>query len=117
VWSQYAQIEPDNSAQDSAIEHTRQILHDLLSQINASVASRQDALSARLYGVIVHAEFARAVRAKNLPGIGQMGVEQSFDADGLARYGLDGSIRTDIVLRNTRGQIIAISMSRPGMRH
>jgi hypothetical protein len=108
VWSQYAQIESDNSAQDPAIEHTRQVLHNLLSQVNASVSTRGDPLSARLYGVIVHSEFARAVRAKNLPGIGQVGVEQSFDADGLARYGLDGSIRTDIILRNTRGQIIAI---------
>jgi hypothetical protein len=108
VWSQYAQIESDNSAQDPAIENTRQVLHDLLSQVNASVSTRRDPLSARLYGVIVHAEFAKAVRAKNLPGIGQVGVEQSFDVDGLARYGLDGSIRTDIVVRNTQGQIIAI---------
>jgi hypothetical protein len=48
------------------------------------------------------------VRAQNLPGIGTNGVEQSFDAEGLARYGLDGSIRTDVVLRNEKQQIIAI---------
>jgi hypothetical protein len=35
-------------------------------------------------------------------------VEQSFDPDGLARYGLDGSIRTDVVLRNRKDEIIAI---------
>ena len=61
-----------------------------------------------LYGVTVHAEFARAVRAKNLPGIGLDGVEQSFDWTGFVRYGLDGSIRTDVVLRNKKGDIIAI---------
>jgi len=61
-----------------------------------------------VYGIRVHAEFANAVRARNLPGIGKAGVEQSFDAEGLARYGLDGSIRTDVVLRNEAGKIIAI---------
>jgi hypothetical protein len=35
-------------------------------------------------------------------------VEQSFDPDGLARYGLDASIRTDVILRNAKGEIIAI---------
>src|SRR5216684_5807028 len=80
----------------------------ILIQVNGAVSTRRDPLSARLYGVIVHAEFARAVRARNLPGIGTVGVEQSFDPDGLARYGLDGSIRTDVVLRNEQRQIIAI---------
>jgi hypothetical protein len=44
----------------------------------------------------------------NLPGIGKEGVEQSFDAEGEARYGKDGSIRTDVVLRNKQDRIIAI---------
>ena len=35
-------------------------------------------------------------------------MEQSFDKDDLAKYGQDGSIRTDVVLRNARGIIIAI---------
>ena len=108
VWSQYAQNESDHGSQDPAIELTKEILYDILIQVNGAVSARRDPLSARLYGVIVHAEFARAVRARNLPGIGTVGVEQSFDPDGLARYGLDGSIRTDIVLRNEQRQIIAI---------
>ncbi len=108
VWSQYAQIGSDNDAPDPGIERTRQVLHDILARVNAEVASRRDQLSALMYGIRVHAEFAKAVRARNLPGIGQAGVEQSFDAVGLARYGLDGSIRTDIVLRDDRGEIIAI---------
>jgi hypothetical protein len=109
VWSQYAESTADR-AQDPEIERTRQILHDVLVSVNASVAAaaRRNPMTARLYGVIVHAEFARAVRAMNLPGIGIEGVEQSFDAQGLATYGLDGSIRTDIVLRNSEGIIIAI---------
>ena len=72
------------------------------------ISARRDPITARLYGVLVHAEFARVVKALNLPGIGTVGVEQSFDSEGLARYGLDGSIRTDVVLRNESGEIIAI---------
>jgi hypothetical protein len=112
VWSQYAQNETDPSSPDPAIERSRQVLHDILAQVNASVSAslvgRRDPVSPRLYGVLVHAEFARIVRARNLPGIGSAGVEQSFDPDGLARYGLDASIRTDVILRNAKGEIIAI---------
>jgi hypothetical protein len=108
VWSQYAQAGDDAGAQDPAIERTRQILHNVLAQVNALISARRDPITARLYGVLVHAEFARVVKALNLPGIGTVGVEQSFDSEGLARYGLDGSIRTDIILRNEQQHIIAI---------
>jgi hypothetical protein len=109
VWSQYAEAS-GSSGYEPEIEETRAILHDILVQVNASVAAaaRTNPMSARLYGVTVHAEFARAVRAKNLPGIGVDGVEQSFDLTGFVRYGLDGSIRTDVVLRNKKGDMIAI---------
>jgi hypothetical protein len=52
------------------------------------------------YGVVVHTEFARSVRAQDLPGVGKAGVEQSFSLEDVARYGLDGMIRTDVVLRD-----------------
>ena len=104
VWT----VADKNALQDPAVERTQQILHNTLARVNASVASRRDALSAALYEIRVHTEFAQAVRDLNLPGIGEAGVEQSFDAKGLARYGMDGSIRTDIVLRNEKQEIIAI---------
>ena len=56
----------------------------------------------------MHTVFAATVRGLNLPGIGREGVEQSFDQFGLAHYGKDGSIRTDVVLRNSKDIIIAI---------
>ena len=108
VWSQYAQAANDDDARHPAIERTRQILYGILVRVNAEVGSRRDPISANVYGIRVHTEFAEAVRARNLPGIGEAGVEQSFDTQGLARYGLDGSIRTDVVLRNEAGKIIAI---------
>jgi hypothetical protein len=56
----------------------------------------------------VHKLFADTVRVLILPDIGTLQVEQSFDKDGAANYGADGSIRTDVILRNKKGQIIAI---------
>jgi hypothetical protein len=110
--SQYAQNGPNPSGPDPAIERTKSTLFDILVAVNASVAATvaklPNPISARLYGVLVHAEFARVVRARNLPGIGSKGVEQSFDMDGLTHYGADGSIRTDVILRNERQQIIAV---------
>lgn len=104
VWT----VADKNDAQDPAVERTTQVLHNTLARVNASVASRRDVLSAPLYGIRVHTEFAAAVKQQNLPGIGEAGVEQNFDAKGLARYGMDGSIRTDIVLRNEKQEIIGI---------
>lgn len=105
VWAQYAQI---SNTQDPRIDKTAEVLQNILVKVNAAVSSRQDALSGALYGIRVHTEFAAAVRSQNLPGIGTDGVEQSFDANGLSRYGMDGSIRTDVVLRDDSGNIIAI---------
>jgi len=104
----YAKLRQLTDADEFAIEQTTQVLTDILLRINQNVSRRRDFASARLYGIAVHKAFADAVRAKNLPGIGIEGVEQSFDLQGLARYGLDGSIRTDVVLRNEEGTIIAI---------
>lgn len=54
------------------------------------------------YGIVVQTLSARAIRDLDLPGIGKHGVEQSFSAGDTVRYGLDGSVRTDIVMRNGR---------------
>jgi hypothetical protein len=61
-----------------------------------------------LYGTLVHVAFAADVRRQDIPGIGQDGVEQSFSLGRIVRYGLDDSIRTDVVLRDENGEIIAV---------
>jgi hypothetical protein len=58
-----------------------------------------------LYGVNVHMEFARGLRSQNLPGVE---IEQSFSAGDAVRYGLDGSIRTDVIFRSGKSGIAAI---------
>jgi hypothetical protein len=50
-----------------------------------------------VYGIMVHSAFATDLKSKNLPGVS---VEQSFSLRDVVRYGLDGSIRTDVVLRD-----------------
>ena len=48
------------------------------------------------------------LRTLNIPGIREEGGEQSFDLGRIARYGLEGSVRTDIVLRDRSGIPIAV---------
>ncbi len=64
--------------------------------------------SGPVYGTALHVAFANAVRALNLPGVR---VEQSFDLEGLANYGDDGSVRTDIILLGTvDGKLVSIAI-------
>jgi Phage portal protein len=65
-------------------------------------------MTPQLYGQIVHQEFAEAVQAAQLPGIAHDDVEKTFSLVDGARYGSPDSIRTDVVLRDDDGEIIAI---------
>jgi hypothetical protein len=65
-------------------------------------------VAANLFGIQVHVDFGRRIKALDLPGIGVDGVEQSFSLRDLARYGAVNSIRTDVYLRNRDGIPIAI---------
>ena len=46
--------------------------------------------------------------AMDLPGIGKDGVEQSFKLEDVVNYGVAGSIRTDVVLRDAGDRVMAI---------
>ena len=52
--------------------------------------------------------FAADVRWQDIPGIGQDGVEQSFLSADIVRYGTNGSVRTDVLLRDEDSNIIAV---------
>jgi len=67
-----------------------------------------DQNSGSAYGTLVHLAFATDIRWQDIPGIGSDGVEQSFSLGDAARYGSNGSIRTDIVLRDDNDKIIAV---------
>jgi hypothetical protein len=120
IWTQYADARSSRAVEDETtgqgtpnsddlalIEHNTQILHRLLIEVSGTVI-RHPGTSPASLGVATHFAFASALRILNLPGIGKIDVEQSFDKDGEAKYGADGSIRTDVVLRNHEDEIIAI---------
>jgi hypothetical protein len=97
--SRYAQV---NNAVTGhpVIDRTTDMLLAVLQRSIQEMGSGAGAL----FGIKVHTDFANRVRQLDLPGIGQDGVEQSFhlNAVDFVRYGLDGSIRTDIALRDPR---------------
>jgi hypothetical protein len=96
---------------DKLVDRTSDILFQTLIR-DEDIVNRGKALLGKigptLYGTLVHAVFARDVRSQDIPGIGQTGVEQSFSLRDLVRYGSNGSVRTDIVMRDADGHVIAI---------
>ncbi|WP_336488498.1 hypothetical protein [Methylobacterium nigriterrae] len=84
---------------------------DMLIDIVKEVVETMGPGAGPLYGIYVHTASGTRIRELDIPGIGKDGVEQSFSAGDLVRYGLDGSVRTDVILRDaqgTNGRILAI---------
>jgi hypothetical protein len=120
--AQYAQArttlttDPNALTGRSTIDDTTKSLGQTLARVMDIVGLAPD-LSPQLYGTAVHTAFAAAVRLQNLPGIGFWDVERTFSLDNNdPSYGLAGSIRTDVVLRNDQGDIIAIYDVKTGER-
>ena len=91
----------------STVDARTESLKALLEQV---VNARAEG-SGSQYGTAIHTDFANAVRSENLPGIGRKGVEQTFGPDPDnpdVPYGTKDSVRTDVVLRNNIGDVIAI---------
>lgn len=83
---------------------------DALSDILVSVMNGLEylpSMTPSVYGTFVHGLFGAAVRLRDLPGVGD--IERTFSLDDAdPYYGMAGSIRTDLTLRNIQGDIIAI---------
>jgi hypothetical protein len=97
---QYAQVNNAPTGDSTIDEKTDRLLKTL-----AYASDSMPTATGPGHGIAVHFEFAKLVRAQNIPGVS---VEQSFNAGSVVRYGLDDSIRTDVVLRNEQGDIVAI---------
>ncbi|MBL6613334.1 MAG: hypothetical protein ISP49_00360 [Reyranella sp.] len=104
--AQYAQVIQQNNVilGNPRIDRTTDRLLSILTETVESLGVG----SGPIFGIEAHFEFAKRVRALNIPGIREEGVEQSFDVGRIVRYGLEGSVRTDIVLRDPSGIPIAI---------
>ncbi|MFZ5738398.1 MAG: hypothetical protein ACOY6K_16145 [Pseudomonadota bacterium] len=89
------------------IDQTTKKLTDILSN-TMEAADFIPNQTPQAYGVAVHFEFARSVRSSDLEGIGTYGVEQSFILGEVQKYGVAGSIRTDVILSDEAGRVLAI---------
>jgi hypothetical protein len=104
---QYAQLEVKrfDRTQNLVIDGTSIKLSAILARVmggNPPTAG----MTPQQYGTFIHLQFADAVRSARLPGIGYGDVETTFPEGN--SYGSPDSIRTDVVLRNVEGKIIAI---------
>jgi hypothetical protein len=100
----------------STIDDTSQALSNTLVSVMETMDFIPES-TPQLYGMAVHSVFAASVRSQGLPGIGYWDVERTFSLeDSDPRYGLAGSIRTDVVLRNDQGDVIAIYDVKTGDR-
>ena len=79
-----------------------------LSKTLAAVIDSMPSGSGPLYGIAVHVAFANIVRFQGLRGIGLSDVETTFNLLPDSYYGSKESIRTDVILRDDIGDIIAI---------
>ncbi len=110
---QYAAItvERYDRTGDPLIDRTTDILFQTLVRDEELVSRAQVLLGKAgpaLHGTLVHSAFAIDVKSQDLPGIGKDGVEQSFSLQDVVRYGANGSVRTDVLMRDSDGHIIAI---------
>ena len=73
------------------------------------LVDRVPGMSPQQYGTALHHAFAAAVRLQAAMGGGNFDVETTFGAiDGQHYYGAKGSIRTDVILGNDIGDVVAI---------
>ena len=94
-----AAITNDRRIDESTVKLTTTLGHAM------DIVEPTPGLSPQAYGRMVHEKFADMVRVLGLPGIARDDVETTF---GGAYYGAKGSIRTDVVLRDDAGNVIAI---------
>jgi hypothetical protein len=86
------------------IDDTTMKLAKTLAHVKDVVAYTTD-LTPQKYGTAVHTAFAAKVKSLGLPGVAPSDVETTW---GGSYYGAEGSVRTDVVLRNDMGNVIAI---------
>jgi hypothetical protein len=101
-------VEPGAISSNQIVNATTATIIAILGSVMDGL-DRTPEMTPQLYGQLVHKQFANAVRAANIPGIGYYDVETTYDRDDPdATYGSPGSIRTDVVLHDESGKIIAI---------
>ena len=89
-----------------SIDEASEALSDILVRVIEALGPLEE-LSPSLYGTMVHQRFGSAVKDAGIPGLTD--IERTFHLDSVdPYYGLAGSVRIDVVLRNAAGEIMAI---------
>jgi hypothetical protein len=94
-------FQPGAVTQNEQVNRTSHLLLGIATEVVDAFGPIGN-LSPSQYGTKIHTLFAAAVRAADIPGVE---VEQTFPA---GPYGSTDSIRTDVILRDETGRIIAI---------
>ncbi|WP_447675872.1 hypothetical protein [Methylobacterium sp. M6A4_1b] len=84
----------DNAKIDLAADRLIDVVKDVVAKVGPGRGS--------VCRTVIHSEAAKLISHYDLPDVGPRGVGQSFSMGDLVRYGLDGSIRTDAILRDGR---------------
>jgi hypothetical protein len=112
-WSAYLQrvgaLLPSESTGNPRIDRITELLLDVIAATDKKMGPISPEMRPTVFGTYVHYEFGRRVKELDLPGIGQDGVEHSLsDLEEFVRYGLAGTVRTDVLLRGADGRPLAI---------
>lgn len=94
-------FQPGAVTNNKTVDRTSHLLLGIATQVGDEFGPIGN-LSPSQYGTKIHTLFAAAVRTAGIPGVE---VEQTFPA---GPYGSTNSIRTDVILRDESGKIIAI---------
>ena len=100
---------PSAKIGDPRIDRTTEFLLDaLVEAVKELGSSVPEGSRPTIFGTLAHSLFAKKVAELDLPGIGQDGIEQSWESGTLIERIISGSKRTDIYLKNEFGRPIAI---------
>jgi hypothetical protein len=121
-WSEYLQpaqvILPPAVTGDPRIDRTSQTLLDTLVEVIKEFGEGvPEDMRPTVFGTLAHDRFAKKIAALDLPGIGEDGIEQSWSLGDLVDYGISGSKRTDIYLKDEFGRPIAVYDLKTGNAH
>jgi len=112
-WSAYLEpaqvVLPSAKTGDPRIDRTSEFLLDALVEAVKDLGPNvPEGMRPTVFGTLAHTRFANKVRELDLPGIGQDGVEQTWSPQDWFYYGISGSKRTDVYLKDEFGRPIAI---------
>lgn len=112
-WSPYLQraqyVDPSAVTGNRQIDRiTKLLIETLAKSAEAMGQGVPPGMRATVFGTRVHVDFGKRVKELDVLGIGQKGVEHNWSLEDFAHYGMAGTMRTDVVLKDRFGTPLAI---------